>query len=282
MNSASVDAIVVPDALPSTQGTNDAQPMPAAATTGQTTPTATTATVSPLTPPLGELDAAQRRFLRFLPFVAVAFGAAAGAVLLWVWNEHPRHLPALGTAIGALFSGGKEASIPLAAGYGVPTWLVGLTIFLVDVAAVACMFPFLIRGLDHLETTKGFFGELLRVARKQADRRRKWVDRWGIAGLYLFSIVPFAFNGPPQGIVLGRLAGLRPTQIAAAVGSAMVTTTLAWTTVAYFAATWLSTINPKLPLYLSIVITVTVIVVAVWGVIKERRLAKQLAATTTD
>jgi uncharacterized membrane protein len=211
-----------------------------------------------------------------MPWVSVVFGASAAGLLFWVWKETPSRLPALGAAIGALFSGGKEASIPLGAGYGVPTWLVGTTIFLVDVCAVSILFPILIRGMDHLEATSGFFGELLRVGRKQANRRRAWVDRWGAAGLYLFSIVPFAFNGPPQGIVLGRLAGLRTTQIAAAIAGAMVTTTVAWSIVAHFAAAWLKTVNPRLPLYVSIAITATVVVLAITGVVRERIAARHL------
>lgn len=227
----------------------------------------TTPAADPLDPIAGRIET---RTLRGATVAGLVLTCLAGLLLAWVALWRPLLLAPIGAAIGALFTGGKEASLPLAIASGVPTWLAGLTIGLVDAAVVALLFPAIVRGLGHLESASRFVASMLRVAQRHARRHLPWVHRWGAWGLYAFMLIPFAFNGPPQGIVLGILAGLRPSQVIRAVFGAIVTTTIAWSIVAHYAREWLMRIDPRLPLYIAIGMTIIVLTVAVVGVVRER------------
>jgi uncharacterized membrane protein len=207
------------------------------------------------------MDAPVRsRLVRALPWVGgtIVAGEVLGLVGLLV-EDRSQFLAVL-AGIGLLFLAGKEASIPSAVfGAGGNPWVVGLFVWLTDVAAVSLVYPLVHAALDGVQRRGTFLGTMLRNAQRRAARKRKVVDRFGPPGLYLFLIIPFAFNSPLVGIVLGRIAGMKPIQIAPIILAAITTTALAWTLLSAYG---LQVVRPGytwVPLALSLTVTATVL-----------------------
>lgn len=170
-------------------------------------------------------------FVRRLPWVGLALAATwllGWSVLLLVREDQ-----ALATAIGSglLFYGGKEAGIPAGIAAGGWPWLVGLFIFIADAALVCVAYPFIHANLNRWMARPGWFGSYLREERRIAQRRAGFVARYRNWGLFAFMLVPFAFNGPLVGAIIGRLIGLRSRQIVPTLLLAVAVTTIFWTTV---------------------------------------------------
>lgn len=158
--------------------------------------------------------------------------AALGLGLLWTMDRAQAW--AVSVAIGLMFAAGKESSLPyvLFALDGDPV-LVGTWLVWVDVGASVMIYPFIAAAIAGVEKQRGpvwgFVGGVVRSTHRKAARKRKLLDKYGGVGLWVFSIVPFAFNGPPVGMTLGRIVGLRTRSIIAAIVCAIVATTAVWT-----------------------------------------------------
>ncbi len=159
---------------------------------------------------------------------------AAGVGLLLLWLGDRTQGIAVAVGIGAMFVAGKESSLPIVlfSLSGNPV-IIGFALIWVDTAASLALYPFIAVAVAGVEHSKGriwgFVGGVVRSTHRRAAKKRQRLDKYGGYGLWAFMIVPFAFNGPPVGMVLGRIVGLHTRTILAAVVGAILATTIAWT-----------------------------------------------------
>jgi uncharacterized membrane protein len=208
-------------------------------------------------------------WLRLAPAAGIGLAAVLAAFLAGLLaTGSPQFLP-VSLAVAALFYAGKEGGIPLGISLDGSPVLVGTSLFLADVALTLILFPVVLAGMHGLERRRGFLGRILRSARRRAERHRRLVDRYGVAGLFLFLLVPFAFNGPLVGAILGRLAGISAAQSLLTILAAIGTTTLAWTSLYAYGFSELG-LDPRLPILISLSIAGIVVGTSVWGAWRER------------
>lgn len=214
--------------------------------------------------------------MRWLPLAGVACALLGLGILGAVALTDPKQAFTGLVTAAMLFVAGKEGGIPIGLAAGGEPWLVGTMIFLADVASMFVLYPLVDRGLDEVEKRPGFFGRMLAALRKRGERRKEWVMRYGQLGLYGFMLIPFAFNGPLQAAVVGRLAGLRPSLIVPVLLAGVATTTVVWT--ALYATVFeraSEVIAPWVPMVVSLGVSALVIAGAFVAAQKEKRLEKE-------
>ncbi|HEX2066833.1 MAG TPA: small multi-drug export protein [Candidatus Thermoplasmatota archaeon] len=225
-------------------------------------------------PGLGEVAPEERPpaalppLVRLFPIVGAILALLTGGGLLWVYLERrAQFLPTFGS-VGALFVAGKEGGIPLGLAAGGDPTLVAMAILGTDLAMTFLLYPLVHAAFDGVQRTRGLLGGMLRTAQKNARRHRKVVDRYGAAGLYLYMLVPFAFNSPLVGIALGRIAQLSPLLTMAVVSGAIATTTVLWTVLVAYGLGRLLHVGPWVPVAVSLGVTAGVLG---WGYVETRR-----------
>jgi uncharacterized membrane protein len=212
-----------------------------------------------------------RLWLRTLWIPGAVLLLAELALLWWAWQVHPDEVPWMVAALGLLFIAGKEAAIPPLVLQGHDAFLIGGSILLTDLGASLILYQILHTAMDAVEgRSKGFIGGLLRAARRHAARRRRLVDRYGPIGLFMYAIIPFAFNGPPHIAVLGRLAGVRAEHVLVVMVSALVATTVAWTLLANIGVQLFHDLPWYVPVGVSITITAIAFGTLIRGAIRDR------------
>ncbi|MFO1532511.1 MAG: small multi-drug export protein [Thermoplasmatota archaeon] len=228
-------------------------------------------------PPVPVPGVPRSPWVRHLPWVGLAVGILDVAFLTAVWIAYPGQLLPLAGTIPLLFTAGKEAAIPGGIALGATPLLVAATMILTDTAATLVLYPLVHLTMDSLEDRQGFLGRhmpfvgrMLRSAVRRAERKRHIVDRYGVAGLYAFAIIPFAFNGPPIVAALGRLAGLRAYQVVPVLVAAIVTTTVAWAWFYSIGFAALEHVSKWIPLALSLGIMVVMLGIAAIGAKMDR------------
>jgi len=209
-------------------------------------------------------------WVKALPFVGLALAILTVVFLGSVFLADQAQGKALLLMVPILFGAGKEAAIPAGIAAGGDPWLVALTMIVTDLAGTFVLYPIVHLTLDSLEKRRGFLGKMLRGAVRRAEKRRHIVDRYGVAGLYLYSIIPFAFNGPPIVAAMGRMAGLRAIQVVPVLVAAIVTTTIAWAMFYAIGFTALASVNKWIPLLLSVSIMLVMVGVSVVGALMDR------------
>jgi uncharacterized membrane protein len=206
--------------------------------------------------------------VRVFPLLGAAIGVVALLSLLWVYRmDKPQFLPSL-ISIGALYTAGKEGGIPLGIAAGGHPALVGYYILATDLAMALLLYPLVHAAFDGVQRKKGILGSMLRTAQKNASKRRKVVDKYGAIGIYVFMLVPFAFNSPLVGIALGRIAQMPPIRIMVVVGCAIVTTTAMWTLLVVYGLGQVLHVSPWVPVSVSLSVTACVFV---WGYLEARK-----------
>lgn len=227
-------------------------------------------------------DRASHRLLAWLPVVGVGVALAAlavdGAVAL-----HDRGQAAVGLLSAALlFAFGKEGSIPIGiANHGQP-WLVAAMVWSADVASMCILYPLVERGLDEVERRDSRLGRFMATLRRRGQRRTKWAVKYGQLGLYGFMLIPFAFNGPLQSAVVGRLAGLRPSRVLPVLVAGITTTTVLWTLVAKGILAQFPTVNPLISGAISLGVGAAMVGVFLVAARRERILEGKLAQTQAE
>jgi uncharacterized membrane protein len=148
--------------------------------------------------------------------------------------------------------------------------LIGFFVWLTDVAAVALLYGLIQAGLDGAQRTK-FLGSTLRAAQRRADKPHPWIDRFGTLGLYLFLIVPFAFNSPAVGMVVARVAGIKPGRTIWAILAAITTTALGWTLICIYFGAIVPPSYAWVPLALSVTVTAVAVSLGLVAGARERK-----------
>ncbi|MEA3144015.1 MAG: hypothetical protein QOG31_1339 [Thermoplasmata archaeon] len=225
-------------------------------------------------PSLAEVAAQERppaklpTLVRWYPVIGGAMALLLGLGLLWVYlMRRAQFFPAVST-VGALYIAGKEGGIPLGIAAGGDPTLVAMAIFGTDLAMTFLLYPLVHAAFDGVQRRKGLLGSMLRTAQKNANKRRKIVDRYGAIGIYVFMLVPFAFNSPLVGIALGRIAQLPPLRIMVVVSSAIATTTVMWTLLVDYGLGKVLHVSAWVPVAVSLSVTAGVFT---WGYVETRR-----------
>jgi len=148
----------------------------------------------------------------FLPFFFSFIGIA---VLFFTldWNTFQK----LGGWMIAYFFPplGKESVIPLAIAQGLNPWLVAFSIAFIDIMVGL----FLVWNF-HLARKIPLVGTFIRrLEAKGAEilKKRPWIDRLAFTGIVLFVMVPFQGSGAVGGTIVGKMLGMNPYKVWAAV-----------------------------------------------------------------
>jgi uncharacterized membrane protein len=206
--------------------------------------------------------------VRWFPAIGAGLVLAMGLGLLWIYRAwRAQFLPALST-VGALYVAGKEGGIPLGIAAGGDPRVVAMAIFGTDLAMTLLFYPLVHAAFDGVQRRRGLLGSMLRTAQKNANKRRKVVDRYGAIGIYLFMLVPFAFNSPLVGVALGRIAQIPPLRVMVVVSSAIATTTVLWTLLVVYGLGQVLHVRAWVPLVVSLSVTACVFT---WGYFETRK-----------
>lgn len=193
--------------------------------------------------------------------VGVALGLALAVAWILLFQRSPQEAAAIAAALGALAYGGKETGIPVGLAAGGSPIQIGLFIFLTDVAFALVAYAVVHFAIDSWARGEGFFGRWLRRSQARAEAHAETVHRWGPLGLFLFMLIPFAFNGPLLGALLGRIAGLSAFITLPILVAAVAVTTLLWTTLYALGFHYAMEIHPDLPAMIAALAVATVTVV---------------------
>jgi len=135
--------------------------------------------------------------------LAIVLAAGIGLILEPVTTGHYAAMIGLNLVIG--WGGG--VSYGLASGLG--PFEVVLCNLVADSVQVLVVFPLFVMGWRQLIDVRRLAPMLQRL-RAAAESRQDVVRRFGIAGLFLFVLVPFWMTGPLVGAIIGFLLGLNP------------------------------------------------------------------------
>jgi uncharacterized membrane protein len=222
--------------------------------------------------------AASLRRLRSVAAAGILLWAAAAllwALLAWRWH---RQAGALALAAGVFLYSGKVGSIPVGQAAGGDPWLVAAAIWAIDVGGLLVLFPLTQAGVDALEGRRNRVSRWLARATRGAETRRGWVDRWGPAGLFAFSLLPVYLNSPLVGATVGRVAGLRPSRTLLALVCAITLMTAVWSVTAWLALRGARSLDPRLPWLIGIAFGGPPLVIlglrSAWRRLRRRRDAK--------
>jgi uncharacterized membrane protein len=111
---------------------------------------------------------------------------------------------------------GKESIIPIGIGFGIPWWLMALTLTLLDV--ITALFMIMNFALMLRVPRLGPWIEKTTATSREFMAERPWMDRWRIPGVAFFVMLPLQGTGGVGATVVGLMAGLTPGEILLAVG----------------------------------------------------------------
>lgn len=134
----------------------------------------------------------------------------------------------------------------------------------IQVLVVYPLFALSWRELICMPRLRPFFARMHSAAESGGGAVRKF----GIAGLFIFVLVPFWMTGPVVGAILGFLIGLRPWVNLAVVLSATYVAIGAWGLLLNELNAWAATVNRFAPF--ALVVAIALIAVAMQWVMRQR------------
>lgn len=150
------------------------------------------------------LDTVEGHVLWFgLVLSLLAVGALAMS-WLW-WPDHAQILLAM-TATNIVFGRVVALSFGYAADLG--HVIVLFVNMLIETILVLLFYPLFVFSWRHVVELKGLRSIIQRTT-QAAEKKREWVHRYGIVGLFVFVWFPFWMTGPMVGCAIGFLLGLR-------------------------------------------------------------------------
>jgi uncharacterized membrane protein len=140
---------------------------------------------------------------------------AFGLVLLYVvglafgflWAPDTAHVLLGMTATNVLF--GRAAGLSLGYAVGLGHEIVVPINMLIETILVVLFYPLFVFSWGHLLGLRAL-RSLMRRIQRAAEANRDKVQSYGIAGLFLFVLVPFWMTGPVVACAIGFLINLRP------------------------------------------------------------------------
>jgi uncharacterized membrane protein len=164
-----------------------------------------------------------------------------------LWRSQPEQATAALVAVATFYYAGQFGAIPLGLAMGGEPLLIAAYVWAADAAGVLVFFPLTQLGVDRLGERKGLLAGWIRRLRKRAEHHRAFVQRYGPWALYAFTSLPFLFNSPILGAVMGRIAGLRPRATLTALLAAITIMSGVWTLVFYLGIEAARDADPRLP-----------------------------------
>lgn len=122
----------------------------------------------------------------------------------------PRYLQTLLsiTATNVIF--GRMAGLSIGIAAQMDTSVLIALNFMIETIMVLIFYPLFVLSWNKLELISYQpLNQFLARSRKNADRYKPLIERYGIIGLILFVLTPFAMTGPVVGSFVGYLIGLK-------------------------------------------------------------------------
>lgn len=110
---------------------------------------------------------------------------------------------------------GKESIIPLAVNQNIPYHLIAIALTFID----SMVSLFLIWNYDYAKKIP-FFGHLLRLVERRGKKvitQSRVLSKFAFTALVLFVMIPFQGTGGAGATVIGRMIGMNPYKVLAAV-----------------------------------------------------------------
>ncbi len=172
-------------------------------------------------------------------------GACVAALGVAWWVDPDRALVYIAmTGLNLVIGRAAGMSLGYASGLGhaeVVPWNV-----LVETLQVLVVYPLFALGWRHLLDTTRWTATMSRL-KAAADSQRGRIQRFGIAGLFVFVFTPFWMTGPVVGAIVGVLIGLRPRTIVSVVLSATYVAIVVWALLLNELSDWAGTLNRYAP-----------------------------------
>ncbi len=187
----------------------------------------------------------------------------AGILALWMMDD-PRWLKTLTFGFTNVVFG-RAPAVAHGTQAGLPGPLMVFYITYVDMATACLGYPVVVLSYKNLIERP----RLQRSMQRIVARAEKGLGRFGpykIAGVFAFVWLPITMTGVVVGAVLGFLMGLRSWITLLTVMAATFTASMCWVYATDTVYSWLSQIDPRLPL----IATVTLIVILVLHRLRKR------------
>jgi uncharacterized membrane protein len=200
--------------------------------------------------------------------------ALVGLALLWTTGQRTQATAAF-LAVATFYYAGQFGAMPLGLAAGGEPWVIALYVWAADAAGLFVFFPLTQYSVDRLHGHPGLVGRWIQRLRQRATHRREFIERYGPWGLFGFTLLPFLFNSPILGAVLGRVVGLPSRKTLLALASAVTLMSVIWVAIFSYGLEAAAGVDRRLPWVLglgSVVITVLVALVAgAVRLLQERR-----------
>lgn len=180
----------------------------------------------------------------------LAAGLAAFALMLLAfgigWTLYPDETLILAGMAGLNLLIGRAAGMSFGYAAGLDHAIVIPCNMIVESIQVVVVYPLFVLTWTHLIDSRRW-SAMMTSLRHAAESRRSTIQRFGLAGLFVFVFTPFWMTGPVVGAIVGYLIGLRTRVTLATV---LVSTYLAialWALLLNELHAWASTFNRLAP-----------------------------------
>lgn len=172
--------------------------------------------------------------------------ALGGLFTLWVAGEKTQATAAF-LAVITFYYAGQFGAMPLGLAAGGEPGLIAVYVWAADAAGLFVFFPFTQYGVDRLHDHPSPVGRWIQRLRARAHHRREFIERYGPWGLFGFTLLPFLFNSPILGAVLGRVVRLPSHKTFMALASAVTLMTVIWVSIFSYSLDAAARIDDRLP-----------------------------------
>lgn len=167
--------------------------------------------------------------------------------IAYLWVTDPRSATAAALTVATFYYAGQFGAMPIGLAAGADPLIVGLYAWAADAAGLLVFFPLTQLGVERLAHRPGLLARWIRTMQVRAHRRRDFILRYGALGLFAFTTLPFLFNSPILGSVIGRIVGIRPARTLFALLSAVSVMSVVWTLVFTRALERAEAVDARLP-----------------------------------
>lgn len=129
--------------------------------------------------------------------------------LVAVWARFPAYAPILSAITALNVVVGRAGGMSFGYAVGLEHQVVIPINILVETIQVLLLYPLFVLSWRHLLEIQALSRSLGRL-RVAAETHQRWIQRYGILGLFTFVMMPFWMTGPVVGSIVGFLIGLRP------------------------------------------------------------------------
>jgi uncharacterized membrane protein len=185
------------------------------------------------------LDRTEGRLLVFGLALTLAIAVAVGVGLMVA----PKATLVYAAVVGLNVVVGRGAGMSFGIASGMAPLEVIVCNLVVETAQVLVVYPLFVLGWQQLIDTRRIAPQLARL-RAAAESGHGGVRRFGIAGLFVFVLMPFWMTGPVVGAIIGFLLGLRTAVNLGVVLSATALAIVAYARLFEHIDAWATVLHP--------------------------------------